>query len=139
MKRTKTLIMGSALALVVGLVSSTAMAKDVDLAHYSPDQIKSICDRVGGSFRSDGQTYGCSKKCTGGTCAVICDKDDGCFGVTPEKRTQGASGERGVLEALNATTNTTVEHDNKGYSWGVVGLLGLAGLLALIRRHDRGA
>jgi hypothetical protein len=137
MTRTKTLIMGPALALVVGLVSSSAMAKDVDLGKHGADEIKSICDRAGGKFVSDGQTYGCSKKCEGGTCAVICDKDDGCFGTTPRDRQQvGANGERGVVDALNATTNTS-EHDNKGFPWGLIGLLGLAGLLSLNRRHDR--
>ena len=138
MTRTNTWIMRSALALVLGLVSSTAMAKDVDLGKHGADEIKSICDRLGGRFVSDGQTYGCSKKCPGGTCAVICDKDDGCFGTTPENRQQGSNGERDVLDALNtATTNTTHERDNKEFHWGLLGLFGVAGLLGFIRRHDR--
>ena len=128
--------MGSALVLVLGLVSSPAMAVDVDLGKHSADEIKSTCDRLGGKFVSDGQTYGCSKKCPGGTCAVICDKDDGCFGTTPDRR-QSSNQERGVLDALNATTNTTQEPDNKNFPWGLLGVLGLAGLLGFIRRPDR--
>jgi len=99
--------MGSALGLVLGLVSSTAMAKDVDLGKHSENEIKSICGRVGGNFVSDGQTYGCAKKCTGGTCAVICDKDDGCIGTTPGDRRRGPTGERGVLDALSATASSS--------------------------------
>lgn len=137
MTRTKTLIMRSALVLVLGLVSSTAMAEDVDLGKHSADEIKSTCDRLGGKFVSDGQTYGCSKKCPGGTCAVICDKDDGCFGTTPAKRGRGSNGERDVLDALNASTNTTQERDDKDFRWGLIGLFGVAGLLGLIRRRDR--
>jgi len=82
MTLTKTLIIGSALALLLGLLSSTAMAKDVDLGKHTEDEIKGICKGAGGKFVTDGQTYGCSKACKGGTCAVICDKDDGCFGTT---------------------------------------------------------
>lgn len=138
MRRTRTLITGSALAVVLALVSSTAMAEDRDLGKHSEDAIKSACNNAGAPFLSDGQTYGCKKACPGGTCAVICDKDDGCIGVTPAKRRQGASGERGVLDALNGRMNTTEEQDNKGFAWGLVGLLGLGGLLALMRRPGRG-
>lgn len=125
------------MVLMLVLVSSTAMAKDVDLGKHGADEIKSICDRVGGKFLSDGQTYGCSKACTGGTCAVICDKDDGCFGTTPGDRQQGPSGERGVVDALNSSINTTQEQDDKHFQWGLLGLVGFVGLFGLIRRHDR--
>ena len=58
-------------------------------------------DRVGGKFVSDGQTDGCSNKCTGGTCAVICDR----FGaVTDEILTEevrhGLDGAKTFLEAV---------------------------------------
>ncbi len=137
MTHTKTLIMGSALVLVLGLVSTTAMAEDVDLGKHTEGEIKGICNSVGGKFVSDGQTYGCSKACNGGTCAVICDKDDGCFGTTPAKRGPGSNGERGVLDALNSSVNTTQEHGDKNFQWGLLGLFGVAGLLGLIRRRDR--
>jgi hypothetical protein len=137
MTLTKTLIIGSALALLLGLLSSTAMAKDVDLGKHTEDEIKGICKGAGGKFVTDGQTYGCSKACKGGTCAVICDKDDGCFGTTPDRQ-QGPSGERGVVDALNATVNSTPEHDNRNFSWGLLGLAGIAGLVGLMRRQNRG-
>lgn len=137
MTHIKTLIMGSAVVLLLGLVSSTAMAEDVDLGKHGESEIKSICDRQGGNFQSDAQIYGCSKACKGGTCAVICTKDDQkCFGTTPANRPPGTTGERGVLDALNATTNTTQEHDNKNSQWGLLGLLGFAGLLGLIWRRN---
>jgi len=132
--RSRTVAMRSVVVLVLGLVSSAVMAEDVDLGKHKPDDIKATCESVGAKFLSDGQTYGCSKKCTGGTCSVICDKDDGCIGTTPARRLQGANGERGVLDALNGITNTSSARESKHFPWGLLGLLGLAGLLALNRR-----
>ena len=128
--------MVSALALLLGLVS-TAMAEDVDLGKISTADIKSMCDSQGGKFADYGQIYGCTKACPGGKCGVICDKDDGCIGVTPQNRQQGAAGERGVADVLNAKSNATPDQGNKGFSWGLLGLLGFAGLVGLVRHKTR--
>ena len=129
--------MGAALALLLGVLNGTAMAKDTDLGKLTESQVKAGCEAAGAKFLTDGQTYGCKKQCPGWTCAVICDKDDGCIGVTPAKRAQGATGERGVFDTLNAATDTIQEGDNKSFLWGLVGLVGLAGLLGLNKRSNR--
>jgi hypothetical protein len=139
MMRAKKISMIPTLALVLGLASSTAIAEDIDLGKHNEGDIKSTCESVNAKFHSDGQTYGCSKKCTGGTCSVICDKDDGCIGTTPARRLQGSNDERAVWNALNGSTNTTSAHDGEHFPWGLLGLLGLVGLLALHKRHERHA
>jgi hypothetical protein len=135
MIRAGTFVATSTLTILLAMVGTTAMAEDRDLGKHDAGEIQSTCQREKGSFASNGQTYGCSKKCTGGTCAVICDKDNGCIGTTPANRLQGATGDRGILDALNATKIAAPAHDDKSRPWGLLGLLDLVGLLALNRRH----
>lgn len=127
-----TLVMRTALTLMLALVSGSMMAADVELPKISESELKSICASAGGTFASGGGIYGCSKKCSVGKCAVICDKDE-CFGATSENRQPVPKGDRPFLDVLNATPNTIKVRDEQGFSWGLVGLLGLIGLLGLVK------
>jgi MYXO-CTERM domain-containing protein len=128
-------MIGSALALGLGMTGTTVFAADIELGKIDEAKIKSVC---GSDFVSDGQTYGCTKKCTGGTCSVICDKDDGCFGSTPQSRPQASDDQRGAFDTLNALSAMTDPTPQSGRPpWGLLGLLGLAGLLVLVRRPKR--
>lgn len=132
-----------ATAFALSLASAPAMAEDHQLGKYTSGQIKEICDRNGGTFReaADGSLYGCHKACTGGTCAVICQPNEPCLGVTPRNQPT-ATGESAVAGALNATLMREEDDGDDhgrgkdGLPWGLFGLLGLIGLAGL--RRDRG-
>jgi hypothetical protein len=62
-----------------------AFAEGRHIAVVSASQLKSSCDKAGGTFETVGDQFGCEKKnCDGkgGTCSVVCDRDS-CWGNTP--------------------------------------------------------
>lgn len=130
MTRLNTFVIGSTLALA--MTASPAAAEQVDVGKHTPEEIKSICEREGGDYIRGGNVWSCFKKCAGGTCSVSCDKD-GCTGTTPARRAPAVVGERAVLDALNGKVETKQRHDERSFPWGLLGLLGLAGLLAFRR------
>lgn len=94
----------------VGFASQPAAAKDVDKGKMTPDAVEGVCGEKGGTYFKDpdGSNYGCGYKGGGG---ILCDKDTGCL-------------------------ETTRENEPIDPRWGLIGILGLAGLLAF-RRGDR--
>jgi hypothetical protein len=96
----------------IGLAGQPAAAKEVDKGKLTTDAVEGICGEKGGTYfkNPDGSNYGCGYKGGGG---ILCDKDTGCLETTREK------------EPIDPR-------------WGFVGVLGLAGLLAL-RRDGRDA
>ena len=132
MTRAKTFMIVSGLALA--LAAGPAAAEQVDLGKLDPDKIKSIC--AGGEYLRGGGVWSCFKKCTGGTCSVICDKD-GCTGTTPAPSSQPVAGERAVHDVLNGKIAVRQQDDDKAFPWGLLGLLGLAGLLGMRGRAGR--
>jgi len=88
-------VMGS---LAVGLGS--ASAAEVTLGKFTPEQIKSACDKVGGKFSQDAQGYDCGTDCHGGAgtdCIVGCRGGDRCVA-----QVTGARRPRDILSALKA-------------------------------------
>lgn len=58
----------------VGL-GGRSLARDIYLPKHSADEIKAVCDKVGGHFSQDSSGYSCGTNCRGspGTdCIVFC-------------------------------------------------------------------
>lgn len=74
----------------IGLFASGSWAATIDLGAHSASEIKSACDKAGGSFaiQPGGSNFTCGKSnCDGkgGTCGVTCTKGgQECTGETPE-------------------------------------------------------
>jgi hypothetical protein len=63
------------LAIALGSFASPSSAAEVNLAKASAEQLKAICQKVGGSFSQSGNGYGCGTDCAGGKgsdCTVFC-------------------------------------------------------------------
>ncbi len=78
-----------ALAIFAMLATlQTAEARKVVLAtKTSLNQLKAICDSMGGSFWSNANGYSCVKSnCDGkgNSCTVFCDADGNCEGYVPK-------------------------------------------------------
>jgi len=62
-------------------VSGPSLAKDITLHKTSAEELKSTCDKVGGSFSQGPKRYGCGTNCHGGPgtdCIVSCAPDHKC-------------------------------------------------------------
>jgi hypothetical protein len=133
MSRTSFLIVSAVLS--IGFLSQSASAKDTDLGKKTASEVKSICDGQGGTYWAtpDGNNWGCAKDCGEGTCGIMCDKDTGCLGTTPEGRVSTPADDRVLIGVLNGTmlSDGGSEEDNKEFPWGLLGLLGLAGLFGI--------
>ena len=127
MAHTKSISIAAA-ALVFGFASAPAVARDVQLGKHDAAEIESICDGEGGKYFESGGNWNCVKKCKGGTCSVSCDQN-GCLGTVPGKRSRTQKSREPIVATLNGTIQ---EGDN--IPLGLLGLLGLAGFLALYRR-----
>jgi hypothetical protein len=91
---------GTALLILTGALalSAPSWAIDTRLAKTSVEEIKSICEKVGGSFTQDAGGYGCGTDCHGGpgtACIVNCKPDQKCVAqVTRGRRPHS------ILQAL---------------------------------------
>jgi len=77
----RNLIAPIVLAGILGLWSP-AFANEVSLHKHSLEELKSVCDKVGGSFSQGADVYACGTDCHGkpGTaCVVDCKADQTCF------------------------------------------------------------
>ena len=88
--------------VLLGIValSGPSLANAINLRKHSADEVKSICDKVGGKFSQDAQGYGCGTDCRGrpGTdCLVSCKNGEPCFA-----QVIGARRPTTVLNALQA-------------------------------------
>jgi hypothetical protein len=62
-------------------LSSPALARDIYLKKHTSEELKSICEKVGGRFSQDSGGYGCGTDCRGkpGTaCVAYCKPDKRC-------------------------------------------------------------
>ena len=60
---------------VAMLVAGSSLAAEVNIKLYSADDMKTACQKVGGSFSQDNSGYGCGTDCRGGAgtdCTVFC-------------------------------------------------------------------
>ena len=86
---------------VLGL-AGPALARDISMHKHSAEEIKSVCDKVGGSFSQGANAYGCGTDCRGGPgtdCIVSCKADQTCFA-----QVIGSRRPKTVLEALQKPT-----------------------------------
>lgn len=144
MTRTTSFLLGTGLAMMLGLQGAPAWAEDRDInPPPSAEELKGACDAAGGKFVSQGSFYGCKTQCSPeGPCAVLCD-DGKCIGTTPDRRQQ-ATGPNVSADILAGRLSVRDDgqsggrdgHDGPGFPWGAVGLLGLLGLLGM--KRDRG-
>ena len=68
-------------AMVTAATAYPTSAAEVRLPKQSVDQLKSACQKVGGSFSQDGVGYACGTDCRGGAgtdCSVFCKNGGGC-------------------------------------------------------------
>ncbi len=82
--------------------SYPASGAEVRLQKQSPDQLKSVCQKVGGSFSQDSSGYGCGTDCRGGSgtdCSVFCRTTGGCTA-----QVIGSRRPRTVEQALQPST-----------------------------------
>lgn len=65
--------------------SSTALAEKLN-NKYTPEQVKSACDKVGGEFFPQGQsgTYGCENRNNGAM--VLCNGNNDCWGYNQTRK-----------------------------------------------------
>jgi hypothetical protein len=69
------------LTVTFGL-AGPSLAREVYLHKRTIDEIKSVCDKVGGKFSQDSRGYGCGTDCKGGpgtACIVYCPTDHKCI------------------------------------------------------------
>jgi len=71
-------------------LGGSALARDIHLPKHTAEQLKSICEKVGGHFSQDSSGYDCGTDCKGkpGTaCLVYCQPDKRCVAqVTGARR-----------------------------------------------------
>ena len=76
-KLTALLVLSGTLA-----VCGPSLARDIHLKKMSADELKQVCDKVGGSFSQGPKMYGCGTNCKGGTgtdCIVSCAPGERCI------------------------------------------------------------
>lgn len=87
MKKMASLATLSLVVSAVGLGVCASWAGETAMHKFSAAEIKSACDKVGGSFSQDPGGYGCGTNCQGkpGTdCVVACKNNDkSCFAQVP--------------------------------------------------------
>jgi len=74
--------------MLIGIfgLSVSSFARDVSIGKHSAEEVKSVCDKVGGRFSQDAGGYGCGTNCQGkpGTdCVIGCKNDQNCTAQVP--------------------------------------------------------
>ena len=63
-------------------VCGSALTNEVSMHKHTAEEVKAVCDKVGGKFSQDAGVYGCGTNCNGGPgtdCIVSCKTDQPCF------------------------------------------------------------
>ena len=66
---------------VLGL-NVSSFARDVSIGKHSAEEVKSVCDKVGGKFSQDATGHYCGTNCHGGPgtdCIVGCKTGESCI------------------------------------------------------------
>jgi hypothetical protein len=75
------------LVAAFGFNAGSSTASETTMRKFTGEELKSVCDKAGGSFSQDAGGYGCGTNCQGkpGTdCAVACKHSDkNCFAQVP--------------------------------------------------------
>lgn len=83
-------------------VSGSALANEVSLQKHTAEEIKTVCEKVGGKFSQDAVGYDCGTDChvgPGTDCVVGCKTDQPCFA-----QVIGSKRPTTVMNALQAPT-----------------------------------
>ena len=87
MRTAASIAMFSLLVSAIGTGAGSALASEAAMHKFTADELKSACDKAGGSFSQDANGYGCGTNCQGksGTdCVVACKNNDkSCFAQVP--------------------------------------------------------
>ena len=86
-------------AAVLGF-SAPSLASDIHLPKQTAEEMKSVCDRVGGKLSQDANGYECGTDCHGGPgtdCTVFCKAGENCVA-----QVIGARRPKNALSALQA-------------------------------------
>lgn len=86
--------------LVIVLWAGPSLAAEVNLHKHSVEEVKSACEKSGGSFSQESRGYGCGTDCKGaaGTdCTVFCDAHQMCTA-----QVTGSRKPRTIADALQA-------------------------------------
>ena len=81
-------------------VAGSAFATEVSMQKHTAEEIKTVCEKVGGKFSQDPTGYDCGTDCHGGPgtdCVVGCKMDQPCFA-----QVIGSRRPRSVTNALQA-------------------------------------
>ena len=74
-------------AAILGFSVGSSMASETTMRKSSVEELKSVCDKAGGSFSQDAAGYGCGSNCQGkpGTdCVLNCKNNEkSCFAQVP--------------------------------------------------------
>ena len=74
-------------AVFLGFSVGSSMASETTMHKSSVEELKSVCDKAGGSFSQDASGYGCGTNCQGkpGTdCVLACkNSEKSCFAQVP--------------------------------------------------------
>jgi hypothetical protein len=70
--------------ILIGIfaVSGSVLANEVSMSKHTAEELKTVCDKVGGKFSQDASGYDCGTNCHGGPgtdCVVGCKTDQPCF------------------------------------------------------------
>jgi hypothetical protein len=75
------------LNVIIALSIGSSMASETTMRKSTAEELKSVCDKAGGSFSQDAGGYGCGTNCQGtpGTdCVLACkNSEKGCFAQVP--------------------------------------------------------
>ena len=88
-----------AFACMLAFAASSASAAEVSFKKSSADELKAVCQKVGGSFSTDNSGYGCGTDCKGGSgtdCTVFCPAN----GSKCTAQTMGSRRPKTVEQAL---------------------------------------
>jgi len=67
--------------LTIAILAHPAFAAEVRIGKHSPEELKAVCQKLGGSFSQDAGAYACGTDCAGGPgtdCSVFCKTGSAC-------------------------------------------------------------
>jgi len=62
--------------------SVSSLASEISIHNHTTEEVRSVCDKVGGKFSQDAAGYDCGTNCQGGPgtdCVVSCKIGQPCF------------------------------------------------------------
>jgi hypothetical protein len=107
----RTLIVLLILAATFDLSIGSSVASETTMRKSPAEELKSVCDKAGGSFSQDAGGYGCGTNCEGkpGTdCVLACKNNEkNCFAQVPD-RARPTSPLNAVADFVKGTRSTNV-------------------------------